>query len=415
MTAARFRDRPAGFVGHHVLVIGGVVLLVLVPILVVETPREIARWRRAAAKEAELEGDYPLAVQEMDAAIAWNDQAPELWLLRAEYKFNTQQWQSGLDDCDHAAELVPDSSGAKLLASQFLMHLGRHETAIALLQELMQQEPGLAPGDRANLLNSIAYARAVGREDLAAGLEIIEESLALIGTRAGMYDPLGYLQFHRGYTALGQEEYERALESLNAAAESAEQHYQKNLRRLEALRRLPRAQMEYLERATVFRSFLAGLLHVRALLWDQLERADEAKKDRERLASLAPHGNLAMVEPHDLDFAVQRLQTAANMLDTRGFLHYQLGDLKPALRDLQQAIDIMETLDSNFDWQVEASRYRVTDLRPLWNSQQVARQALAVMCYHRMLVYEALDRQPLADQDRQRVLDLGYEPNEELF
>ncbi len=98
----------AGKTRGEVLVVIATIALVVVPVATVEWPREIARWQQAAAMELRLRDDYIAAVAHMDRAIAWDDSDAQLFLQRAEYKLNAQQWQSGLEDCDRARQLDPD-------------------------------------------------------------------------------------------------------------------------------------------------------------------------------------------------------------------------------------------------------------------------------------------------------------------
>ena len=107
----------------------------------------------------------------MDRAIAWNDTGRAVcFCRRAEYKLDTQQWQSGLEDCDRARQLAPDSPLVGELRSEFLQHLGRHQEAVAEWREIVQAGGSALPVERAHELNGMAYAMAVGDVDLEEGL-----------------------------------------------------------------------------------------------------------------------------------------------------------------------------------------------------------------------------------------------------
>ena len=151
------------------------------------------------------------------------------------------------------------------------------------------------------------------------------------------------------------------------------------------------------------------------MLCEELEQPEQAARDRKRLDELAPSGNLTMSEPIEFMDAVERLQMAGNMLDTRGFLHYQLGNMTAARRDMQHAISIINTLCDTFAWQTEAMKHRVVDIRPVLLQEPVIQEGKAVMYYHQMLVHEALGRKEAAALDRAKVIELGFEPNEQLF
>ncbi len=324
------------------LVVLSAIAFVAVPVSLGELPREIARWYMAASAESSLNEDYAAAVAHMDQAIAWNGDDPELYLQRARYKLETQQWESGLEDCDHARRLAPDSPAINLTRSQCLQHLGRHEAAIEECKELLRRGAGASPGERAELLNGLAYVRAVGKRELRQALEASDESLQIVMIQSAVLDPGGYLCYARGYTAMRQSDTELALESLNEAVQYADSAYRQSVARWESLSQLPRGSEEYQERVAALRPHLLGILTLRAQLLDELERPDEAAKDRIAIESLTPHGNRTIEEPIKLPAAMQRVRDIGNCLDTRGFIYYQLGDLQAARRDMQRAVDICQ-------------------------------------------------------------------------
>ena len=55
------------------------------------------------------------------------------------------------------------------------------------------------------------------------------------------------------------------------------------------------------------------------------------------------------------------------------------------------------------------------DLRVIRRERKQFDESVAVIRYHRMLVLENLGRSDDAERDRQRVIELGFEPNDELF
>jgi len=99
------------------------------------------------------------------------------------------------------------------------------------------------------------------------------------------------------------------------------------------------------------------------------------------------------------------------MLDTRGFINYRLGNSKAAREDLEQAVQIWEQIVTYQETQ------RLPSVRSYQSESETAsyRQALAVMLYHRSLVYDQLGMSDEAKVDRERVRGLGYEPNDQLF
>ena len=113
----------------------------------------------------------------------------------------------------------------------------------------------------------------------------------------------------------------------------------------------------------------------------------------------------------NIDEALRLAGDEPALLDTRGFVHYRRGGSKEAKEDIERAVQIWETLVT----------YQETKQLPAVRSYQSEselasiRQALAVMLYHRSLVYDRLGMRDEAKVDRERVRGLGYEPNDRLF
>ncbi len=112
-----------------------------------------------------------------------------------------------------------------------------------------------------------------------------------------------------------------------------------------------------------------------------------------------------------IDEALRLAGDNAAMLDTRAFVKYRLHDSKAAREDIEPAVEQWEKIVTNLEL------HRRPGVRSYQSETERAayRQALAVMLYHRSLIYEQLGMQDEAKVDRERVHDLGFEPNEQLF
>jgi tetratricopeptide (TPR) repeat protein len=119
----------------------------------------------------------------------------------------------------------------------------------------------------------------------------------------------------------------------------------------------------------------------------------------------------ALSEHDDPQNALQQLRYL-NALDTRGYLHYLLGNDVEAMRDLSRAV---EQFDEVFwrPWDFELEAKRSFDLRQVQRRDAIYRETLAVMLYHRSLVNERLDP-AAAQRDRERIAVLlpGYDGRE---
>jgi tetratricopeptide (TPR) repeat protein len=134
--------------------------------------------------------------------------------------------------------------------------------------------------------------------------------------------------------------------------------------------------------------------------------------------------------------ALERAPGDAAILDTRGFLLYQRGDdaaLALGLQDLTKAVQAVEPLIGGLTSTDTAEKktdpfslvqsYPKT-WREAWpygqrdsaTQREMARRSVAVMHYHRALVFEALGREAGAEADRDAAQKLiGKEPDETLF
>ncbi len=168
----------------------------------------------------------------------------------------------------------------------------------------------------------------------------------------------------------------------------------------------------------------------RSLALQHLGRHAEAIEDWKKLAELHGHstaanrttvlnglayaralGNIELDEAlADVEKALEIEGDNAAMLDTRGFIYYRRKDMKSAKRDMDAAVKGLDT-----DLQEARNPQRAVDQRDFKRRLKLANHNEAVIRYHRALVNDKVGEPEQAEQDRQRVRDLGYEPNEKLF
>jgi len=142
-----------------------------------------------------------------------------------------------------------------------------------------------------------------------------------------------------------------------------------------------------------------------------------AEQRADFLNGLAYAQSLDNAKNPELDKALENVIQALNlagqnpaMLDTRGYIHYRRGNLEAAEADLNLAVAGMETQHRAF----EQSR-QYTDRREFARQLKKSRRSLAVIRYHRALVYDALGKSKEAEADRLRVRQLGFTPAPSLF
>ena len=119
----------------------------------------------------------------------------------------------------------------------------------------------------------------------------------------------------------------------------------------------------------------------------------------------------------ELDKAFENITQALNlvgqnaaMLDTRGYIHYRRGNLAAAEADLNLAVQLMEQQHK----EMEQTR-QYLDGREFALQLEKSRKSVAVIRYHRALVFDGVGKPKQADADRQRVRELGFAPGPGLF
>ena len=98
---------------------------------------------------------------------------------------------------------------------------------------------------------------------------------------------------------------------------------------------------------------------------------------------------------NDVNLALKRAPDNAAFLDTKGYLLHLLGNHDEALREMDRAIDLTLAAQHRF--------YR--------GDRQRVLEDLAVMHFHRGLIYEALEQHDQAKINFQQAEEFGYDPD----
>jgi tetratricopeptide (TPR) repeat protein len=402
--------------------ITGALLLLAGPVvfLCLESHREIARWYAAASDEQRLSGEYKKAIEHLTTAIAWDEQSAPLLIQRAQLKSQLGDWKGALADCDAARKLPGGDLLSAAIRTECLHRMGEHAKAIQQWRELLETSPdGLHELDRAQLLNGLAYACAVGNLDLQEALDVANEAVQLSVNEAAVLDPEGVYYAARADMEQSLGRMSAALKSYQLAGKSAAAALQREQLRYEALQNSgsetdERAE-EYRRRFESLQPHLAGILAARADLYEELDKPNEAKRDREMLDSLSKDGNRSLAIPLTWTAAMLAISNSAAILDTRGLIYYHMGDLEKALQDTENAVKSAEWQLKAFDWMDENNRNYAIDLRRQEEARRERAKSVAVIRYHRLLVLEKLGKTKRAAEDRARIEQLGHEPDDQLF
>jgi tetratricopeptide (TPR) repeat protein len=158
--------------------------------------------------------------------------------------------------------------------------------------------------------------------------------------------------------------------------------------------------------------------HVQSIAdWKKLASSSAMSQIQRRVMYLNGLAYAQALGDTELDAALENIENAINsvgqnaaMLDTRGFIQYRRGDLKSAKADLELAVKLVE---DEYSQAARVTQY--IQPREFEASLKAFAQSVAVIRYHRSLVFDALEEPDAAANDRARVRELGFEPGEHLF
>ena len=239
-----------------------------------------------------------------------------------------------------------------------------------------------------------AEARAIDRAlqgDTAGAVALLSEALQ-------EYPENVVFLWRRGVWRMELEDYDGALEDLQKAAELEPDNFALAQEEIAALQHLGRHD-EAIEKLQ---------------LWREKEIIQARPKSRAIVLNALAY--IQAVGDRDLEEALEHVEEAIRIhgatlerLDTRGYIHSKLGNVVEAHEDLEKAVaEALKQLEL-------AQRNRVyVDADEYAELVHKIKKNCAILIYHRMLLH-AKNHTPAAEQDRKRIIELGFEPNEHLF
>lgn len=248
---------------------------VTVAMLVNWLPSERANWQIAAAQAKWLDGDLPGAISILEIAGAEFPEATAIYEQRIPFYLEAKEFKKAFADVDRIIELTPASTTALGLKSQVLHHLGKHDEAIKVCEEMRRLAEKEWIGSMPTALNSLAYAQAIGDTQLDEASKHIDEALRLAGDNPAFLDTRGFVKYRLGDSKAARTDIEQAVEVWEKLVA-----YQK----AQGLSGVRSYQSET-ERVSLHQAFAVMLYH-RSLVYDRLGLRDEAKVDRERVRGL---------------------------------------------------------------------------------------------------------------------------------
>ena len=427
----------------QVLTIGVVLAFVGLPIFFNGGLKsERAQWNAARAARLYRTGQQQTAVEMLAVAAADSDD-PLLDIQLA-------QWQRELKDCDSAiatcdsildrfgvdsgrertVEVRLDAKAIKVvrhairLKAECLILKDQKELALLLISELgasydaeEQEEP--------EHKNEMAYYRALcGRELKQAERDI----------RSVVYKPresvgldrmsfTGQVCFSIGLVARYTDQRELAVKSISNRIEQLKLESElfsnkMNLTLYALMKRFVPLDSELYSQSNNDRKRiefvvdeLATLRAVKALLLEELGQSEAASDERHRIAELNRDAETLLNELPSDRYCLYLLSMGAQYLDTSGYVHAVQGNRDLALRELNVAVTASEILLESTKTSLQNTAERVNTGEYL----ERARKTCAVIHNHRMQVYEAESRLKSAASEKARIVELGFEPGNDLF
>jgi tetratricopeptide (TPR) repeat protein len=226
------------------------------------------QYHAQQAVAAAQRGDWDGALVQAERALSWSPTSIELLLLRAKIYLQRDDYERALNDVESAVVQKPNDQEAQSLRLLCLHRLHRQREAAAAATDILQR----SLGNRTEMLNTRAYARALGDFDLDDALIDIEEALAGNEDNASFLDTRGYVLFKLGRHDDALADFDRAIELVGRERDEFERTIEG--RRLSESQAAAKARRERL-----FDENLAVMHHHRGEVYEKLGRSDEAKKD----------------------------------------------------------------------------------------------------------------------------------------
>jgi tetratricopeptide (TPR) repeat protein len=431
------------------------IALVAIPLFVQWCPSEIALWKQASARIAWDNGDQETALKLTTEATNWDPHSTLIKLDQARWHDKMGKHQAAID---LYINLLPDednSSTPSLDTESIALRmvlcdvLNRQAIATRVASDALELPEAAVPSgpsiqaaqvweqwkiidrwyqvdDRlaslpmlatATYYNNRAYQIAISGDHITEALQDINRCLDLLGgdTMCLFAQPMSHVQ--GAYQSYQAQEPLTALERLDTAISLLAQHHA-IMPQVEPGVQWEDSQARIMaQRSIDFRKMYGRVLLFRAQLLRQENEPDDAELDFRRAMEFGTV--LDAFQPEVFSSTILITRETANLvgmaLDTRGLLHLLNNQPQLAQEDLNQAVKLV----SQYLHQTEASvtTEKGSSPAPMDLDKYLisVKRQLAVVVYHRSLVFMTLDKAEAAQRDLQQVRKLGFEPSPMLF
>jgi tetratricopeptide (TPR) repeat protein len=411
----------------------GVILLVAWPLLsygVVDAER--GRWKHASARVAWDQGDREKALEAIDQAVELDPGNVAALVDRARWLGELGKYEQGSLDLEAAAGLAGNLEEEIQYRQQLcdsLLHLQQPDAVIRqwdLIDQAIEGQGGQQSWplqQQVLLLNNRAYQVALTGWQPVRVVEEADKAIELLGGEGIAWDDKGapfYLAACQSYL---EKSYVQALEFSSQATHHASRFLDRWTKQYE-----PRVNWKASERKRrdehleTLRRYVARVYKLHAKV---LEKTGQQQKRDEALAMIPRLGQ----DPEQLEAVIARvdeirvlmsLQGISNLratvLDTRGYALLKNQQPNLALMDLRVAARLCDKEYHTMIVSIDRQRKLAVDPAPLDRyARQMTRQ-LAVLLYHRSLVFDAVHQPARAREDRERIKEqLKLHPDQHLF
>jgi tetratricopeptide (TPR) repeat protein len=270
------------------IVVAAALALVIGPLLGGGLQEERARWRVAAAIEHWLDDDLDAALKELNAAADLAPDDARTFALRSQLKVFLKDYGGALQDAERHLELDSSSDIGVHLKTNALMYLDRKAEAVQAFAEYAAIDDQRLQNVSPDLLNGLAYYRALANQDLEKALAEVETAIDLLSRTTAWERFQAATLDTRGYIRFLQKKYKAAQSDMDAAVIAAERD--RNIARTESHKATklsvadPRVAAWEL-RVAIDRN-VAVIRYHRALLMEKLGRTEDVQRDYRRIREL---------------------------------------------------------------------------------------------------------------------------------
>lgn len=406
-----------------------VIGLFVLPVTYYGLEPERAQWRAASSIRKYQSGDEAAAIEEMTAILeGLNDRHLDLRL--SQWLQKDGQYEEALGYGERALKTSLDVGDGFLInqtlanKADCLILLKDRQGAMTTVNSWLGEKPKSEMGIE-NYLNVLSYYRGLCRSNLVLAkrdMNVVAKKLAgkmdryPISFHGEVAMAIGLVSRYTDQRAEAIETIANYLEHVEAVVESKRQGvtgrlYQLMQDFLPLNEQLMERAQEARKEVEYYANELIVLKAVLALLHEEKGDDSAAMSLRNEVFRLGADCEEVLESLPSREWLIEVLKDGAVYLDTRGYVCFALEEYEEALRDTNLAVLSGEILLKSWDTPIRNS----TETIDYSGERILGLETAATLTNHRAMIYEAMEDMEKAELDRQRVIELGFEPGPELF